>query len=217
MEVLSTHGRSDVALDVALQTSYPSWGYMIHNENEPATTLWELWNADTTGPSMNSRNHIMFGSVSNWFYKYLAGITPTKPGYRKISIKPTAVGHSNLTHMDTKIVTPYGDVLSSWKIESNPDKSDINYTHIVSLPPGVEECSIVIPIYSLGLTESIYTNKVNIFENDILIWTNGQFLSGSKVQGIKYGRVVKDGIKFNLLNGQYKFTYLLPERYSSAW
>ena len=33
---------------------------------EPATTLWELWNSDTQGPGMNSRNHIMFGTVSSW-------------------------------------------------------------------------------------------------------------------------------------------------------
>jgi hypothetical protein len=33
----------------------------VTTEGEPATTLWELWNGDEAGPSMNSRNHIMFG------------------------------------------------------------------------------------------------------------------------------------------------------------
>ena len=41
-------------------------GYMIANKYEPATTLWELWNSDDQGPGMNSRNHIMFGSISSY-------------------------------------------------------------------------------------------------------------------------------------------------------
>ena len=60
MEVLSSLDRGDVALDLALQTSYPSWGYMINSQYEPATTVWELWESDTEGPHMNSRNHHMF-------------------------------------------------------------------------------------------------------------------------------------------------------------
>jgi hypothetical protein len=29
-------------VDNLLRTSYPSYGYMFNNANEPATTLWEL-------------------------------------------------------------------------------------------------------------------------------------------------------------------------------
>lgn len=36
---------------------------------EPATTMWELWNSDQEGPGMNSRNHIMFGTVSSFLHK----------------------------------------------------------------------------------------------------------------------------------------------------
>ena len=68
MEVLSKFDRGDVALDLALQKTYPSWGYMINSKYEPATTVWELWESDTAGPGMNSRNHHMFGSITSWFY-----------------------------------------------------------------------------------------------------------------------------------------------------
>jgi alpha-L-rhamnosidase len=65
MEVLTKCGNTDLAYDVAVRTSYPSWGYMIENG---ATTLWELW-TKREGPSMNSHNHPMLGSVGSWLYK----------------------------------------------------------------------------------------------------------------------------------------------------
>jgi len=91
MLTLSDLGRTDIALTLALQTTYPSWGYMIVQTVEvSATTLWELWNSPTGSPSMDSRNHIMFGSIGDWYYKYLAGITqaPLSYGFSNIIIKP---------------------------------------------------------------------------------------------------------------------------------
>ena len=40
METLSLHGRTDVGLDLAFQTDYPSWGYMASMNS---TTVWEHW------------------------------------------------------------------------------------------------------------------------------------------------------------------------------
>jgi alpha-L-rhamnosidase len=53
---LSKLGRTDIALDLALTTTYPSWGYMIYQTLEvSATTLWEVWDSPSEGPGMNSR------------------------------------------------------------------------------------------------------------------------------------------------------------------
>jgi alpha-L-rhamnosidase len=52
LEALSGEGRSDIALAMALSETYPSYGYMITNEYEPATTIWELWNSDEEGPGV---------------------------------------------------------------------------------------------------------------------------------------------------------------------
>jgi alpha-L-rhamnosidase len=56
-----------------------------------ATTLWEHWALDT---NTYSHNHPMFGSVSEWFYKALAGINPAPDavGFDKIIISPHLVG-----------------------------------------------------------------------------------------------------------------------------
>jgi len=95
-----------------VQTSYPSWGYMFHQTDEvEATTLWELWNSPTGNPSMDSRNHIMFGSIGAWFYSYLAGINIGSPTV----IAPPALGvNIPISRVSAKIDTPNGIVESSW-------------------------------------------------------------------------------------------------------
>lgn len=45
---------------------------MLINGILTLASLWELWDAPKEGPSMNSRNHIMYGSVGAWFYKVRA-------------------------------------------------------------------------------------------------------------------------------------------------
>src|SRR2546422_1094282 len=89
LPVLTRFRHSDVAYDLAVQDTYPSWGYMVRRG---ATTLWELWQ-ETTGPAMNSHNHAMFGSVGAWFYQALGGINLGEDGagYRHIRIAPQIV------------------------------------------------------------------------------------------------------------------------------
>lgn len=43
---------------------------------------------------MDSRNHIMFGSVGDWFYKALAGIDQddSQVGFTQFNIAPSVVG-----------------------------------------------------------------------------------------------------------------------------
>jgi len=56
-----------------------------------ATTLWELWQK-REGPSMNSHNHAMFGSIGGWFMTDLAGIQLVEGGKatRKWSSAPAS-------------------------------------------------------------------------------------------------------------------------------
>lgn len=72
---LSSNNKTDIGMRIAQQMDYPSWGYMIGNQFEPATTVWELWNAWEAGPGMNSRNHHMFSSISGWLRTELVGLT----------------------------------------------------------------------------------------------------------------------------------------------
>lgn len=84
LEVLTAYGYLETAYRLVVQTTYPSWGYMLSKD---ATTIWERWEYET-GYGMNSHNHPMYGSISAWFYKYLAGISAEAPGFAAVKIQP---------------------------------------------------------------------------------------------------------------------------------
>ena len=72
LPLLSDNGYHDLALELVSSITYPSYGYMFNNPYENVTSLWELCDAPFEGPTMNSRSHIMFGSVGAWFYELLS-------------------------------------------------------------------------------------------------------------------------------------------------
>jgi len=113
MESLSMIGRSDLAYQLASQTSYPSWGYWTTQEG---TTLWESWEG-TEFIAYGSLNHIMFGSQSAWYFKALAGIN-TFDAYSTIFIRPE-IYQVNLTQVSASMNTHKGMILSSWEIPNN--------------------------------------------------------------------------------------------------
>ena len=88
--VLTDSGHNDLAYRLALEETYPSWGYSIR---QGATTIWERWDGWTEhegfqNAAMNSFNHYCFGSIGEWLYGHVAGIQEASPGFRKILIKP---------------------------------------------------------------------------------------------------------------------------------
>ncbi len=114
LNALSENGYAELAYEVALQESYPSWGWWIKNG---ATTLYENWNIDSDRDL--SMNHIMFGEIGAWFYKGLGGIfpDPEKPGFKNIILKPHFV--SFLDYFEASHKAPTGDIISNWKKEGN--------------------------------------------------------------------------------------------------
>ncbi len=128
LEVLSDTGHSDVAYRLLLNTSYPSWGYLIEHG---ATTMWERWNGDQMrgDPSMNSYNHYAYGAVAEWMYRYAAGIdtVATDPGFHTIYLHPSfdkKIGNLNFSYD-----SPYGTIVSDWKVNGSDAVWD------VTIPP----------------------------------------------------------------------------------
>ena len=115
MRTLTDYGRGDLALRMATDTTYPSWGYMVKNG---ATTIWELWNGDTGDPAMNSGNHVMLlGDLIIWYYEYLGGIRPLAPGYSKIMLKPYPI--KGLDYVNCSYQSVSGLIKSKWKRNGN--------------------------------------------------------------------------------------------------
>lgn len=108
-DVLSDEGLADVAYRIATKTDYPGWGYMLAMG---ATTIWERWELGTTS-AMNSHNHPMYGTISTWFYKHLAGITPLAPAFEQIRIAPCLP--EGLSSVCASMDTPRGTAASAWE------------------------------------------------------------------------------------------------------
>lgn len=110
MRGLTDYGRPDLAVKLATNTTYPSWGYMVE---QGATTIWELWNGNTADPAMNSRNHVMLlGDLLLWDYSYLGGISPYEPGYKVVKLKPYPL--EGLDRVDCSYESIYGEIRSAW-------------------------------------------------------------------------------------------------------
>jgi len=184
MELLTRTGASDLAYDIAVQTTYPSWGYMIENG---ATTLWELWQK-REGPSMNSHNHPMFGSVGAWLYKTLAGInmSPGSVGFESILFQPQMV--RDLRHASGTVQTLRGEVGCTW---SRTDRA----VRVEAVVPVGSAAEIVIPKFNL--------RNVKVTEGGKAVWENGQYVTG--VPGVT-GAADKDGaIRIKAGSGRYAF------------
>jgi alpha-L-rhamnosidase len=132
---LSSIGRQDVAMDIAEQSDYPSWGYMAFNSIEPASAVsrvkllkiiisaphdlfiqvWEILDAPFEGPGMNSRNHHMFSSVSAWLYD-LAGISqsPLSFGLTNLELHPASV--SGLSSANAHVLGIRGRSFMRWTV-----------------------------------------------------------------------------------------------------
>jgi alpha-L-rhamnosidase len=130
MDALARVGRTDVAMTVLNQTTYPGFGYEI---SQGATTDWEEW---TYASSMESHDHAMFAGINASLYTDLAGITATSAGYATVSIAPQVP--AGLAHVAASIDTVRGTVVSSWTRTSHAFTLSVtipvNATAVVSVP-----------------------------------------------------------------------------------
>ncbi len=195
LPTLTKMGRSDLAYDIATQTTFPGWGYMIANG---ATTIWELWN-NKVGPSMNSHNHPMLGSIGSWFYQALGGINPDPraPGYRRILIRPQIV--RDLASASTTVETVRGPVTSSW-------------TH----PPGLVTLDVTVPVNSeaqIVIPKDDEMGDVVVRESGRVVWENGVFVPGAPgvksategAEGVSFLGPDKRAVAFEVGSGHYSF------------
>jgi alpha-L-rhamnosidase len=113
--VLTQTGHSDVAYDLLLQETYPSWLYPVRMG---ATTIWERWDGQKTDSTfqdagMNSFNHYAYGAIGDWMYRVSAGLDAKSPGYKKLLIKPYI--SDKLTYVKATFESLYGTVVSGWE------------------------------------------------------------------------------------------------------
>ncbi len=179
--VLTRFGYTDLAYELLLQETYPSWLYPV---KMGATTIWERWNGirpDSTfePASMNSFNHYAYGAIGDWMYRVVAGLDTDEdgPGYKKITIKPH-IG-KGLTNATATVQTYYGELSSSWKTENGT-----MVLHVII--PANTTATIYIPSKDAGL-----------------VWESGKLIA--EIKDAKVSKSENGYVKVNIGSGDYKF------------
>jgi alpha-L-rhamnosidase len=145
LNALSENGYAEVAYKVAVQDSYPSWGWWVVNG---ATTLLENWDLDAKRDI--SDNHMMFGEIGAWFYKGLGGIFPDieHPGFKHIILRPNFI--KDLKQFEAQHYSPYGLIISKWEWKRKSIIYEIiipaNSTATLYLPENVKVATKVIKL-----------------------------------------------------------------------
>ncbi|MFT8726753.1 MAG: family 78 glycoside hydrolase catalytic domain [Liquorilactobacillus ghanensis] len=156
---LADNGFEKVAYDLLLNEEYPGWLYEI---NLGATTVWERWNSvlptgEISSAGMNSLNHEAYGSIGEFIFRHVAGISPLEeaPGFRKVQIKPLL--NWKIRQAEAKYNTAAGPYQIKWVLTDS--------THVtlsVHVPLGCEAL-LTLPL----APEDIFTNNSNEIFNQV--------------------------------------------------
>ena len=91
--------------------------------------MWERWDGvDAAGVAHESLNHYAKGAVISFLHRYLAGLEPIEPAYRRFHIRPRPGG--GVTWARAVHDSPYGRVEVDWRLLG--ERLDLHLT----VPPG---------------------------------------------------------------------------------
>ncbi|MCI8497451.1 MAG: family 78 glycoside hydrolase catalytic domain [Clostridiales bacterium] len=194
LPALSNNGCNDLAYDLLLQDTYPSW---LNHVKNGATTMWEQWNAyneiDSYGDrGMNSFNHFAYGAVCEWFYTHMAGIEAGTPGYKEILLQPTidtrTAPHGGSTEERINMVkgsydSAYGDIVSNWTSDNGAMNA---YEAVV---PANTTATLYLPVEAKDVV--VNTSGVTYVGDDI---HNGQICAKFELAAGGYDFAIEDGI-----------------------
>ena len=122
LEVLFENGEAQAAIDLITAGGDRSWRHMV----ESGTTItWEAW--DQKYKPNQDWNHAWGAAPANLLPRYVLGVQPMAPGWKRALIKPHL---GNLTFARGKVPTPLGTVT----IESKRTQS---FTMSINLPKGM--------------------------------------------------------------------------------
>ncbi len=158
--LLSKEGHHDLALQLAMATTYPSYGYMFHNDIQNATTTWEVWDALPHSATL-SLNHHMFNSIGAWFYRYLAGIELN--ALQTITVHPRmSYDMDLLTHVKTEVMTIKGSIRVEWS------RLSVNIVTLsISIPSNTDAVVSFDPLIKKG-------HCVKLMSDNEIIWMRGE-------------------------------------------
>ena len=123
---LMKYGMNDVLNKMTNITDHPGYGYQVENG---ATTLTEEWDGPDPKRPHGSQNHLMLGSIEEWFFAGLGGIESirTNSQFDQIRICPHIAEGMDSCRVQMK--HPYGMIRVFW--EKKEGKTCVT----VTIPP----------------------------------------------------------------------------------
>jgi alpha-L-rhamnosidase len=134
LPVLADGGHLGLAYELLRQDTAPSWLTMV---DRGATTLWEHWDGvDSRGVPHGSLNHYSKGAVATFLHRYVAGLRPAEPGYRRFEVRPRPGG--GITSASARHIGPFGPIDLAWRVAGRSMELDV-------LVPGGSTATVVMP------------------------------------------------------------------------
>ncbi|MGO4587527.1 family 78 glycoside hydrolase catalytic domain [Paenarthrobacter sp. 2TAF44] len=122
LPVLVEAGRADVAYELLLQRTSPSWLYMV---DKGATTIWESWEGiDNNGDAHDSLNHYSKATVLRFLHEHTLGLRQAEGSvaWHSIVIAPTP--GPSVTWARGSHETPNGTITVHWQLDGDELRID---------------------------------------------------------------------------------------------
>ncbi|MCH5375747.1 MAG: hypothetical protein JJ992_17385 [Planctomycetes bacterium] len=148
---LEKAGQTDLAYQVVLNDTYPSWLLQV---KLGSTTMWERWDGwlpdkGFQDPGMNSFNHYWLGCVGQWLQCSVAGIDTASSGFKTIRIHPKlATAGNGLDSAHGSYDSIRGMIASRWKRDGE------GLELCVTIPPNTTATVHVPALHTDGVQES---------------------------------------------------------------
>lgn len=212
-QVLSEQGYDDMAYTLLFHNDFPSWLYQV---DQGATTMWEHWDSQKPDGSfwsneMNSFNHYAYGSIGEWMYKYIGGVWPKKPGYKKAVIAPKP--EKRIGSCRCFIRTSYGITGCEWKLDGRRLKLTVkipaNTNAFVILPEPEDRKALILEVKCVTDDHAVYTEgKVPLIVEE---YRGGDPYEETPDREETEVKVPEGAVGFELGSGEFMFEYILKE------
>ncbi len=152
---LMEYGMSDLLNEMTNLTDTPGYGYQVVNG---ATTLTEEWDGPDPARPHGSQNHLMLGSIEEWFYGSLGGmdLIRGKSTLEDIFIAPRP--EKGVDWVRAWTLHPCGRISVEWRRENGEVQVKVcvppNVTAHLQKPDGAEVAAVGSGVHSYSFQEA---------------------------------------------------------------
>lgn len=119
LQILAKNGHVDVAYDLLLQDTYPSWFFPMSKGATTSPEQWDSWGKtdEVVDPKFSLNHPAPTAGPLKFVTDTILGIEEVKPGYKEILIAPKPGG--GLEYAEGELDTIYGLIVVQWRILEN--------------------------------------------------------------------------------------------------